>query len=170
MTRKKTYFVNNMNDNNKKANEDLLRYQAGRLQSLINEMIECCEDKNIYEIHRFGLPFAEIKCLMLFNGERYLTVKEISQRLDVAKSRVTKLVDSLMDKGLLERINDPKDARIKLISATSAGQKKLEEIDLFHKDIHEKIILQFEQEERKNMLSFFERLRSAMEAVKESFV
>ncbi len=159
-----------MNNNHQKFNEDLLGYQAGKLQSLITEMVECCQDKNLYEINKFGLPYAEINCLMLFKGERYLTVKNIARRLDVAKSRVTKLVESLIGKGLLDRINDPRDARIKLISTTQAGRSRLEEIDVFHKKIHQKILLQLDLDERKNMLSFLERLRSAMEAVKESFV
>ena len=159
-----------MNNNIVTSGEEFLGYQAGRLQDLINEMIDCCHDRNLYETRRFGLPYAEIRSLMLFDGERYLTVKNIAQKLDVAKSRVTKLVDSLIGKGLLERINDPKDARIRLISLSPEGQRKLAEVDIFHQEIHRKIILQLDPDDRKNMLTFLEKLRSAMEAVKETFL
>ena len=164
------YFVNIMNNIALNVSDDLLRYQAGKLQSLIREMVGCCQDRNLYEAQKFELPYAEINCLLLFNGERYLTVKNMARKLDVAKSRVTKLIENLKDKGLLESIGDPKDGRIKLISLTPAGLKKLEEINVFHEEIHRNILLQLELDERMTMLSFLERLRSAMEAVKESFV
>jgi DNA-binding MarR family transcriptional regulator len=107
---------------------------------------------------------------MKFHGERYLTVKGISRKLDVAKSRVTKIVNGLIEKGMVEQINDPKDARIRLISLTLAGQRKSEEIDAFLKELHRKILLQMDHDERKKMVSYLELLRSAMEAVKEQLV
>jgi DNA-binding MarR family transcriptional regulator len=164
------YFVIDMNEIALKSRDDLLVYQTCRLEGLINEMLECCEDRKLYETQRFLLPFAEIKCLMQFDGERYLTVKGLAQRLDVAKSRITKLVDSLIEKGFLERIDDPKDARVKLISVTPEGERKSKEIDMFRKEIHRKILLQLDLDERNNMLSYLERLRSAMEAVKETLL
>ena len=153
-----------------KVNDELLIYQTLRLKDLIQEIVECCEERKLYQNRKFGLPYAEINCLMQFDGERYLTVKGISQKLDVAKSRVTKIVRGLIEKGMVEQISDPKDARIKLISLTPAGQRKLEAIDAFLREIHRKILIQMEAEERENMLSYLQILRSAMEAVKEQLV
>lgn len=159
-----------MNKTHAKINEELLKYQTLRLQDLIQEIVKCCQDRKLYESQKFGLPYAELNCLMKFHGERYLTVKGISQKLDVAKSRVTKIVNGLIEKGMVEQINDPKDARIRLISLTLAGQRKSEEIDAFLKELHRKILLQMDHDERKKMLSYLELLRSAMEAVKEQLV
>ena len=159
-----------MNKKSATINEELLRYQAERLQDLINEMLQCCDDRKLYESQRFNLPYAELKCLMLFKGERYLTVKGIAQKLDVAKSRVTKIVNGLIEKGLVEQIDDPKDARIRLISPTPAGQKKSEEIEAFQTGLYREILLHLNNDERKDMLSYLELLRSAMEAVKEQLV
>jgi DNA-binding MarR family transcriptional regulator len=133
----------------------------------MNEMVQCCDDRKLYESERFHAPYAELKCLMLFNGQRYLTVKDLAGKLDVAKSRITKIVDGLVKKGLVERIEDPKDARVKLIGLTPAGKKAAREFDAFHKEIHRGILLQISPGDRKNVLSNLEVLRSAMEAVKE---
>ncbi len=140
------------------------------MKNLIKEIVKCCEDRKLYESQKFGLPYAELNCLMQFNGERYLTVKGISLKLDVAKSRVTKIINGLIEKGMVEQINDPKDARVKLINLTPAGQRKSEKIDLFLKEIHQKLLLQMDHDERKNTLSYLELLRSAMESVKEQFI
>lgn len=149
---------------------ELLAYQTQRLQDLMTEMLQCCEGRKLYESQRFGLPHAELKCLMLFNGQRYLTVKNMARNLDVAKSRVTKLVRGLTDKSLAVSIDDPNDARIKLISLTSAGRQKSDEIHAFQKGIHRKILLSLDPSQRKNVLSHLELLRSSMEAVKEQLV
>ena len=156
-----------MNDIAIKTNQDLLNYQALRLQELMNEMVQCCDERKLYESERFHVPYAELKCLMLFNGQRYLTVKDLAGKLDVAKSRITKIVNDIVQKGLVERIEDPKDARVKLIGLTPAGKKASQEFDAFHKEIHRSILLQISPNERKSVLSHLEMLRSAMEAVKE---
>jgi len=159
-----------MNDKTSAINEELLTYQAHRLQDLIAEMLKCCEDRKVFESGKFALPHAELKCLLLFDRQRYLTVKDIAQRLEVAKSRVTKLVNSLNEKGLVAKIDDPKDARIKLISLTPAGHERYKEIEAFQRELYRAILMQVGADERKIMLSNLELLRSAMEAVKEGLV
>ena len=163
-------MVNTMNENAHRENEDLLVYQTLRLKDLVEELVGCCDDRKHYESQKFGLPHSELECLMLFNGERYLTFKGIAQNLDVAKSRVTKIVDGLLRKGLVERIDDPRDARVKLLSLSASGEKLSEEIDAFNRGVHRELLLQLTMDERKSMLSHLELLRSAMEAVKETFV
>jgi len=157
-------------DSSRANSNGLLQFQASRLQELINEMIKCCEDRKIYENQKFGLPYAEIKCLLLFTDERYLTVKNIAKRLDVAKSRVTKLIGGLLDKGLVERSDDPHDSRVKLIRLTHAGQEKIHQVESFHLDIHTTLLLNILPEERNALLSYLERLRTSMETVKQSLL
>jgi DNA-binding MarR family transcriptional regulator len=155
-----------MNNFYPKTPDDLLGYQSQRLQDLMREILQCCQDRMLFESQKFGLPQAELKCLMLFDMERYLTVKGIAQKMDVAKSRVTKIMDGLSKKGLIQSTEDPNDGRVKLLSLTPAGQKKLREIGTFIKEIHQKILYQIESEQRKAILSSLELLRSSMEAVK----
>ena len=56
----------------------------------------------LFESHKFGLLQAELKCLMLFDMERYWTVKGIAQKMEVAKSLVTKIMDGLIKKTLIQ--------------------------------------------------------------------
>ena len=161
-------IVNTMNE--KQSTYEILTYQTLRLKDLIKEIVQCCDDRKFYESSKFHLPSAEIKCLLLFIGERYLTAKSISVKLDVAKSRVTKIIKGLMDKRMVETVNDPKDSRMKLLSLTSLGKKVSGEIESFHYDIHRKILVQMDENERMEVLSKLERLRSSMEAVKEKMI
>lgn len=151
-------------------NHEMLTYQTSRLQSLIKEIQQCCEDRKLYESSRFGLPYSEIKCLLLFNGERYLTVKNMAERLEVAKSRVTKLINDLASKKLAEKISDPKDSRVKLISLTPLGKKISNEVNIFQNEIHMNILSQMNEKERKDVISKLELLRASMEAVKAQMI
>ena len=164
------YFVHTMNENALQINEELLTYQSERLRDLILETLKCCEDRKLFESEKFGLPYSELKCLMLFDGQRYLTSKGIAQRMDVAKSRVTKIINGLTEKALVIQVNDPEDARVRLIKLTPEGQKKSDEIAAFEEELHRKILLQITPEERNRVISQLEILRVAMEAVKEQLV
>lgn len=159
-------LVNAMNNFYVKPTDDLLAYQSRRLRDLIHEILQCCQERMLFESHKFGLPQAELKCLLFFDLERYLTLKGIAQKMDVAKSRVTKIVEGLRRKSLVQSTGDPNDGRVKLISLTPIGQKKLKEIDIFVREIHQKILYQLESEQRRAILSSLELLRSSMEAVK----
>lgn len=122
------------------------------------------------EADKFGLHQAELKCILLFDGERYLTVKSLAERMNVAKSRITKIVDGLITKGLGQRIDDPKDNRVKLISLTSAGLNKCNNLRAFMNEAHEKVLMHMEPSERKILLSSLELLRSCMEIVKSQIM
>lgn len=161
-----TNIVNIMNDNDRYKSTEFLHHQTNHFQKLIQEIVHCCDDRKLYESQKFFIPCAEIKCLTLFDKERSLTVKKIAQIMDVAKSRVTKLLENLENKGFVQSVSDPADARIKLVSLTQQGWEKAEEIRKFQKSIHYKILERFSEDERQKTLSCLESLRSAMEAVK----
>lgn len=133
----------------------------------MEEIVDCCHQRTSFLSDKFGIPQAEVRCLMLFRGERYLTVKGIAQKLDVAKSRVTKIVEGLRRKSLLDCLNDPQDGRVKLFSLTPLGQRTTREIDEYNADLHRKLLLELDTEQRKWVLSSLELLRASMEAVKE---
>jgi DNA-binding MarR family transcriptional regulator len=157
-----------MNEN--LSNDELLQYQTRRLKELITELLQCCDERKLREAKRFTLPHAELKCLMLFGAEKYMTAKSLAQKLKVAKSRITKIVAGLACKGLVQQMNDPQDSRVRLISLTAAGNKAYKEIEAFQGDIFRRMLLYIETDERKRTLSALETLHSAMEAVKEQSV
>jgi DNA-binding MarR family transcriptional regulator len=159
--------VNELTDNLKiPDNKELLAYQTQKLQALLKEVNDCCEERYLYETKRFNLLNAEIRCLMLFKGERYLTVKGMAEKMEVAKSRVTRIVDGLISKGLVQRIGDPGDGRIVLVKLTAEGLKKSEGIEEFRGEIHYKILTAMSGDERKMLLTNLDLLRATMESVK----
>lgn len=145
--------------------------QAKTVQSLIEELIRCCEERRIYENQKFGVPFAELRCLLLFGeNEEYLTVKAIAHKLDVAKSRVTKLINGLLSKGLVRRFEAPHDTRVKLICLTARGRRKIEEVNAFHQRIFQELLGHIPVDEREQTLDELSKVRACMEKVKKTLV
>lgn len=163
-------IVHTMNELARQTELDIPEYQLQQFQQLITRLFQCCAERMQYQSDRFQLPDAELRCLLLFGEERYLTPKGIAQKMNVVKSRITKIIEGLLKKNLVQRIKDPEDSRVSLLSLTPEGHKKIEEIKSFLSEVHEQVLLQFPQEQRKRLLMNLDMLKSSMEAVKHMMV
>ncbi|NOX32899.1 MAG: winged helix-turn-helix transcriptional regulator [Deltaproteobacteria bacterium] len=151
----------------KTKNTDVTEYQLREFQNLINIIFHCCQERLAYQSRKFCLPDAELRCLIFFNDEKYLTSKNISLKMKVGKSRMTKIIAGLEEKNLIRRIKDPEDSRIFLISLTSSGKAKLAEIKAFQDDLHRVVLSQVNGQERKKLLANLDLLKACMESGKE---
>ena len=156
-----------MNDFRDNPNFGVSEYQLEKFQVLIAKLFQCCQERMQYQCDRFQLPDAEFRCLVLFGDERYLTAKSIAHKMNVVKSRVSKIIDGLIKKKLIQRISDPEDSRVKLLSLIPEGQKKVNEINGFMGDIYGQVLAQMAPDQRATMLTNLDMLKASMEAVKE---
>jgi DNA-binding MarR family transcriptional regulator len=164
-------IVHGMNEILKRSSTDqadeVPDYQLKQFQELILKLFQCCQERMQYQSERFGLPDAELRCLMLFGEERYLTATGIAFKMNVVKSRVSKIVDGLLKKKLIQRIKDPEDSRVSLLSLTPEGHKKLNHINMFLENVHHQILIQIAPDQRKAVLTNLDILKASMEAAKE---
>ena len=163
-------IVHAMNNFKDSYYPDVSDFQLDRFQKLIAKLFQCCQERMQYQCERFQLPDAEFRCLILFGDERYLTAKSIAQKMNVVKSRVSKIIDGLIKKNLIQCITDPEDSRVKLLSLTAEGQKKINEIKQFMEDVHGQVLSQMAPDQRKAMLTNLDILKASMEAVKDMMV
>lgn len=78
---------------------------------------------------RLGLSPSHAYLLRLVLGEPGITQKRVAQALGLAPSTVTRFVDALAAKGLLERGPNAADARESALYPTAAGQTLEAELD-----------------------------------------
>lgn len=142
--------------------------QRRQFSQMLDKLYQCCSDRHAYLSEKFGLPQAEMRCLMLFGQERYLTAKGIAGQLGIAKSRVTKLVEGLVGKGLVSRVADPADSRVTLLMLTPAGQKKRQEVEVRMEDMRDAVLGHIEPDRRDAVLDSLETLKAAMERMGET--
>ncbi len=163
-------IIHTMNKNDTDKQITISNNQLRQFQALVTKLFQCCQERMQYQSERFNLPDAELRCMVLFEGERYLTPKSIAHKMNVVKSRVTKIIEGLVRKELVQRIKDPEDSRITLLSLTAKGQGKLREINAFNDFVHHDVLMQLAPEQRMTMLTNLEMLKASMEAVKELMV
>lgn len=159
-----------MNDYEPNYPADVSDFQVQQFQDLMAKLYQCCQERIKYQSERFNLPDAELRCLLLFGDERYLTAKGVAKKMNVVKSRVTKIINGLVKRNLVQRLRDPEDSRIILLSLTTHGLRKLSEINQFLKFVHNEALQQMEPEQRKTMLTNLDILKASLESVKDLMV
>jgi DNA-binding MarR family transcriptional regulator len=159
-----------MNYSNNSFSGTVSDLQLKQFHELITKLYQCCHERMLYQSERFQLPDAELRCLLLFGDERYLTAKGIVLKLNVVKSRVSKIIEGLIAKELIQSLKDPEDSRVNLLSLTPGGQAKIDEINAFLEQVHHSVLDQMAPDQRKTLLTNLELLKGSMEAVKEMMV
>ncbi|MDR3640039.1 MAG: MarR family winged helix-turn-helix transcriptional regulator [Humidesulfovibrio sp.] len=146
----------------------LSQKQRRQFSQMLDKLYQCCTDRQVYISGQFGIPQAELRCLLLFGQERYLTAKGIAARLNIVRSRVTMLVNGLTTRGLVSRIPDPADSRVVLLALTPAGQKVRQEVSGMMESLRDKVLDAVEPERRPALLQSLETLKTAMERAGEN--
>ncbi|AMK11685.1 MAG: MarR family winged helix-turn-helix transcriptional regulator [Pseudodesulfovibrio sp.] len=152
---------------NKNADTFIPERDVAEFQQLMEAVFQCFQERLQDQSERFALPDAELRCLLLFEGERYLTAKTLAYRLNVAKSRVTKLVSSLLKRDLLTSMPDPADSRVKLLSLTPEGGRVVRMISRFRHEAHKMVLSQFNGAQRAELLHSLSLLSRNMKAAKD---
>jgi len=160
-------IVHSMNKNAQKTNAELSEFQLHQFQALITRIYQCCQERMHYQSERFGLPDAELRCLMHFGEEKYCTPKGLARKMNVVKSRISRIVEGLESKSLIHRTQDPEDSRVSLLSLTLKGKKKIDEIKAFNEYIHSALLKNVSTDQRAIFLSTLESLKISMELTRD---
>lgn len=73
------------------------------------------------------IPLSWYDVLLELNAvpDRQLRMQDLSDRVVLSRTRVSRLVDELIAAGLVERVGDPDDGRAKLARITPSGRAQL---------------------------------------------
>jgi len=157
-----------MNEQGAIPSGELSREQKRQFSRMLDRLYQCCADTHAYLSEKFDIPQAELRCLMLFGQERYLTAKGIAAKLGIARSRVTKLVAGLTEKKLLTKVPDPADSRVVLLALTPAGGKVRQEVAAVQHAMRDAVLGAIEPDRRHMLLQSLDMLKTAMERVGEA--
>lgn len=99
--------------------EQCLNFVLTKAQHNIHQLFKA-------ELAPYGVTpgqYAVLKCLWNENGQ---TARKLAERLSLDGSTITGILDRMEQKGLIEKMADPKDRRALQVMLTEAG-RKLEE-------------------------------------------
>lgn len=98
-------------------NENDVGYLIQQIEHLLGQLF----NKNLV---KEGLSFSHARVIYLLYANDGMTQSELQQDLLIKASSITKLIDILVEKGLVKREVCSSDARIKRIYLTEAGRQK----------------------------------------------
>ena len=139
--------------------------QAGLLAQMTRELAQCCVAKESEIFVRFGLTTGEGNVLLaVANGTG--SPSALAGQLGVARSRITPLVQNLVNKGFVQRTESHEDRRMRDLTLTHDGESVAHEALRYRLSFHSRLLGKFEQEEREQLLDLLARLREKMMEVR----
>jgi DNA-binding MarR family transcriptional regulator len=94
------------------------------------------------------------------HSDQKITAKDIIRHSHVSKATVSANLNSLMRKGFLRMVTDPKDKRSKAIVLTKKGKETNAEFDRLFHDINAEIEKGFSADEKQSFRAYLERIRA----------
>ncbi|HEY2725552.1 MAG TPA: MarR family transcriptional regulator [Parafilimonas sp.] len=83
---------------------------------------------HVYKNQKIEFDASWFPVFYILSQEREISIKKISDELNVSHSAISQLITSLQQKGLIKSVTSKKDARHKAITFTAKGEKLLEKI------------------------------------------
>ena len=140
--------------------------RAYRLYRLLKEITYCCREREAVMAKRLGLKEAETRALMAIKMDHCKTSADLADTLNVARSRITRILDGLVKAGLVKRSEDKSDRRIAIIDLTNKGEEATERLTGFTLQLHEAVLNTLPEGMRGKTLAVLGSVREAMDSVK----
>jgi len=100
--------------------------------------------------------------ILLSKNTDPLTMSELSSDLNVPLSTATRIVDGLVQRDMVERVNDPNDRRVVRVGMSENGRKLYETGREYSKQRITKLLRDFSAEEQTQLLSLMNKLFDAL--------
>lgn len=112
-----------------------------------------------------GLTDAQWKPLMLLHSGLATTAIELARRMDVDAGAITRLLDRLEAKGLLERVRSEADRRVVHLRLTAAGEAASAQVPYVLASVNNDFLKGFSEAEWKQLRKLLERMAANAQAL-----
>jgi DNA-binding MarR family transcriptional regulator len=139
-----------------------LKSASLQLAEITHELFSNCNEKETRYISQFGVSIVEAKTLRKLNDFDSLTVNQLANELRLTSSRITRIIDSLVDKGLVLRESDKNDRRVYNLSLSKKGKVFTKRLIEGYEKIHEEILENIPEKNHEEMLHALRLLNDAV--------
>jgi DNA-binding MarR family transcriptional regulator len=135
---------------------------AKEVADLTFRLLANCQEKEERLASQFSISVPEFRCMRAFRGEHDLLISQIVQTLQVSASRVTRIVESLEQKGFLVRSIDPSDRRSIIATLTPKGVALSDNLENRYIEMHEEILKDIPQQNHEAVVTSLENLLASL--------
>ncbi len=136
---------------------------AERLADLTFSLLQRCQEKEAWLAEEHGLFQAELKCLRLFGSDESLNNTQISKRMNLSPSRLTRIIDGLVDRGYMKREIAQYDRRNMRVFLSRRGKILTNKLNKAFIEIHNEILQDIDVSQHESLITAMEHLQLATE-------
>ncbi|MBA4312976.1 MAG: hypothetical protein C0417_10130 [Chlorobiaceae bacterium] len=136
--------------------------QAEKMADLTFALLEQCQQKQEQMANNLGLTVAEFKLFLSFRDDSSLSVGDLAKRMELSSSRLTRILDGLVEKKFVMRELGVNDRRTMKITITNAGKKIQHAIDQIYIKAHRDILDLLPPGADESVIFAMEKLHQAM--------
>lgn len=115
------------------------------------------------QIKAYGFTTSQCYTILELYKSEGLTMNELSERMNLNSSTMTRILDNLVRDKYISRDKDESDRRIVVVSLTDAGKKIAQELDTTVKQYYKKIIDNIPESQVEEILRSVSTLQKAFE-------
>ena len=132
----------------------ILTFRLSRLQANLN-----AQAADLLRRHG-SVPLAHWRVLLILHDNLATTQKEIVERAEFDKGQVSRIVERLVNEGLLVSESDSEDKRVLNLHLTNAGREMMSRLIPVMRQRRSHLISPFSDEELATLFDFLDRLDS----------
>lgn len=117
------------------------------------------------QIKPFGVTTSQCYCLLELLKSDSLNMCELSEKLNLNTSTVTRVLDNLVRDGLILRTRDERDRRIVIVSLSEKGRETAEELSKNINQYYKKILVNIPDGELRQVLNSVSMILDSFEKV-----
>jgi len=137
--------------------------QAERLYDAFSELVRRYQFRDRDQICCHGLSVSQCYTLDALAPVDSLTMGELAERLCLKISSATRVVDPMVERGWVRRLEDPTDRRVCRIQATARGRSLVGRVRADLVGEHEKVLRNVPAESREAVIQAMTDLLAAFE-------
>lgn len=140
----------------------MIRKQDDIVGSLFQDIAHLIRLRIDRELQPFGLTRLKWLAIGLVQTTPGLTQSDLAAKLELKPAATGKLVDRLVDRGLVARRADPDDRRVHRLFVTEKSEKLLTELEPVGNAIREDVLQDLGSKERKHLEDTLKRLKKRL--------
>jgi len=137
---------------------------ANEVRDLISSISGCFESYEKACGTFMGVTTSQAGTILAFPLTGGMTMHELSKAVNLEISTMTRMVDLLVDKSLVQRETDPKDRRVVRVGLTENGAELRKRLDDALQSFYTKALNDFPKKEQGEIIKNLRRLNEAISA------
>lgn len=140
----------------------LTQAQVEKMADVTFRLLDQCQEKQEKIARSLGLTVAEFRLLRSFKGEAVLGVGELARRMELSNSRLTRILDGLVEKDVVTREVSRQDRRVIMVELTPRGDEIQRLLSERYLKTHQDILELLPEGAVESVITAMEKLAEAM--------